>query len=332
MSFLNTLRRSLQLGSAAIVFITLWMLWPQEMDNSVSGRGGLFAVPDYAMTNARYVSVQKGKVELESVAQETFYDLAARRMDARQVVADFFNEDGRPTNVTADRASFFMDERRVRLEGNVVSLSPDGFRMRGEEAQYFTERRFLTADQPVAGETEDGALKVWGNRAESLLDERKAHFIGDARAEIKEKKRGLTTVRGDTATLDREKAEVLFNKNVRVNQDKVVATSESARLLYSPEERYLRYMSLLDNVKIREGVRHTRSQVAEFFAPNDTIVLTGLPAVYHRDDAVTGDRITLYRATGVVEVTQTNAAASSVEPARKEAPVPLTKEDEELIP
>jgi lipopolysaccharide export system protein LptA len=189
------------------------------------------------------------------------------------------------------------------------------------------------ANQPVEGETADGTVKIWGDRAESRIEERKAEFIGNARVHHTQGARGLTKIRGDRAILDRAQEEIWFEKRVQVEQDKVTGNSNRARLSYAPRERSVTYMSLLDDVKIREGKRHTRSQVAEFFAPTDTIVLTGFPAVYHGDDAVTGDRITLYRATGVVEVTQTNAAASpgreGLAPAR---PRPLTKEDEELIP
>ena len=79
--------------------------------------------------------------------------------------------------------------------------------------------------------------------------------------------------------------------------------------------------------------------MAEFFAPTDTILLTGFPSVYDGDDAVTGDKITLYRTTGVVEVTAANAAGAQIHGTGKgsgkktgdQAPS-LNKEDDELIP
>ncbi len=50
---------------------------------------------------------------------------------------------------------------------------------------------------------------------------------------------------------------------------------------------------------------------------------------------VTGDRIVLYRATGVVEVMGTNAAAQNPDRSRggQKQPEPeLTEEDQELVP
>ena len=325
----------LQFLSGLILFFTVWFLWPRELDGFVPGRGGGISVPDYAMTNARYVSVKSGRVEIESTAKDATFDLAERRMDAKNVLTYFYNERAERTQVTAERGIFYMSERRVRLLENVRSESPDGFVLRGPEALYAVDKRFFEAPQPVEGEAKDQTIRVWGNRAESNLDENKVRLIGDARANYVEKKRGITKIRGDRAEVDREKEKVTFQNNVQVDQEKTVATGKSAELFYARKDRSVRYMSILDDVKITEEKgRYTRSQVAEFFAPTDTIVLSGFPAVYNGDDAVTGDRITLYRTTGVVEVTATNAAAS---PEKREAPKkgparPLTKEDEELIP
>ena len=329
--------RRLAMGAASLLlFITIWILWPQELDGFVGGRDGKLAVPDYAMTNARYVSVRDGRVEMESRAKDTVYDLAERRMISKNVTSRFFNSEGKPTVVTADEALFLQDERKAYLTGHVRSESPDGFVMTGSRTEYTVDKRFLLAPEPVEGVAPDGGVRVWGNRAESFLDQRKLLLVGDARAEFREKKRGLTKIRGDRAELDRATSEIEFKKNVRVAQGETNATSNSATMSYNPSAKGLRYMSLLDDVVIREpGGRYTRSQVAEFFAPTDTVVLSGFPAVYNGDDAVTGDKITLYRTTGVVEVTQTNAAASGLAPKGKSAPPPvrpLTKEDEELIP
>jgi LPS export ABC transporter protein LptC len=317
-----------------VLFFTIWFLWPRELDGLTMLREGQGATPDYAMSNARYVSVKAGKVEVESTAQEAIYDLHQARMDAKNVVAHFYNENAEKTKVTADQAFFYQKDRRVHLLGNVHSESPDGFHTKGPEAEYFVDKRFMVAPQPIEGVTEDGTLTVWGNRAESNLDERKVHLMGDARTHFIEPKRGLTKVRGDRAVMDRTIDKVVFYENVKVEQDKTTGTGERADIFYQSQNRLLKYMSLTGNVMIVEANgRYTRSQVAEFFAPTDTIVLSGFPSVYDGDDAVNGDRITLYRATGVVEVTATNAATRS-DPLKREPakPQPLTKEDEELIP
>jgi LPS export ABC transporter protein LptC len=330
------IRRLLRLASGILLFLTIWFLWPRELDGYSLGRDGKSAVPDYSMTRAHYVSVKAGKLEAETFAKEAAFNITLHRMDAKNVVALLYNSADQRTIVTADFAAFLMDERELHLQDNVQALSADGFLMRGPEAVYSLNKRVLAASRPVEGETFLKEVQVWGDRAVAPIDENKVNLYGNARSLYHEPKHGPTRIRGDSAVLDRAAEKVTYFKHVKVEQEKVLGTSETADLFYSREDRGVHYMSMNGDVKIeQEGGRHTRSQVAEFFAPTDTIVLTGFPAVYDGDDAVTGDKITVFRATGVVEVIATNAAGAQQKGkpgAQRSAPPPLTKEDEELIP
>jgi LPS export ABC transporter protein LptC len=333
-----SLRRAIRVVTYAVLFLTVWFLWPRELDGTNTGASKT-AVPDYSMTNAHYVSVKAGKLELETHAKEAAFNLTTHRMEAKNVVAFVYNSAEERTIITADRADFRMDERILHLNDNVNSLSPDGFLLQGPEAVYTLKTRQLTAPLPVYGQTFTKDAQVWGDKAEGSLDDKKMRLIGNARALYHEPKHGETRMRGDSAVMERQEGKVTFMKNVRVDQENIKATSDTGDLYYSAADHGIRYMSLNTDVKIAQpDGKYTRSQVAEFFAPTDTIVLTGFPAVYDGEDAVTGDKITLYRGTGVVEVTATNAAgAQPKEPGKKgskhKALVPeLNKEDDELIP
>jgi len=331
-------RHVIRAFSYAVFFFTVWFLWPRELDGNGNGLVRA-AVPDYRMTNAHYVSVKAGKLELETHAAEAAFNLTTHRMQAKTVVALIYNAAEERTVVTADRADFRMDDRVLELHDNVNSLSPDGFLLQGPEVIYALKNRMLTAPKPVYGQTFLKEAQVWGDTAEGSLDEKKVRLNHNARALYQEAKHGATRMRGDSAVLDREEAKVTFRNNVKVEQGEVTATSVLGDLYYSSTERGIRYMSLNEDVLIKQpDGKYSHSQMAEFFAPTDTIVLTGFPAVYDGEDAVTGDKITLYRGTGVVEVTATNAAGAQPRESGKKsgkykALVPeLNKEDEELIP
>lgn len=327
------MRRLLRYSSYFLIFLTVWFLWPRELD-SMNGRLGEAVVPDYRMETSRYVSVKDGKREVEMYSQKSNFDFIARQMDAKDVSIYFYNGDGDKTKVTSDSGLFYMDEKRFHLQGNVRSESPDGFVMTGPVANYFVPTKHLDAPQPVQGVMKDNSLKVWGDRAEGDMNTRRIQLFGNARALYVEAKHGPTKIRGDWADMHRDEEKVEFFKNVFVEQENTKGTSEKATLFYATPERALRYMSMQGDVHLMEkDGRYTRSQVAEFFMPTDTIVLTVFPAVYDGDDAVTGDKITMYRTTGVVEVLSTNAASNQDHPAKKEAKETSTsKEDEELIP
>lgn len=327
-------RKALRVVSYCVLFFTIWFLWPRELDGLTVLRDGQSAVPDYSMTNAHYVSVKAGRLEAETRAKEAAFNLTTRKMEAKNVVSFLYNVSDQRTIVTADKATFLMDERVLHLRDNVNSLSPDGFLVKGPEATYNMNKRLMTASEPIEGETFEKEVQVWGDRAEAPLDENKMYLYGNARALYNEEKHGPTKVRGDSAVVNRSEEKVTFVKNAKVEQEKVVGTGENADLYYSKTDKGIRYMSMTNDVRIeQESGRYTKSQMAEFFAPTDTIVLTGFPAVYDGDDAVTGDKITVFRATGVVEVMATNAAGAQQRQGKGKKGAPtLTKEDEELIP
>jgi LPS export ABC transporter protein LptC len=330
------LRRALRALSYLLLFLTVWFLWPREVGGVNVSHGGA-AVPDYRMTNAHYMSVKEGRLEMETRAREARFDIALHRMHAEQILAFLYNAQMERTILTADHATFHMDDRRLYARDNVQSLSADGFLLRTSQAVYSVNKRLITAPEAVEGETLNRELMVWGDSAEAPLDEKKLYLKGNARAQYGQpgQKHGLTNIRGDSALVDREESKAVFQKHVEARQEDFQGTGDRGELFFSQEDRGVKYMSLHKDVKItQKDGRYTRSQVAEFFAPSDTIVLTGFPAVYNGDDAVTGDKITMYRATGVVEVTAANAAAGQGQQNDKApgAPPPLTKEDEELIP
>ena len=324
----------LLLLSQIILFLTVWLLWPRELDNYTLGAEGRTSVQDYAMKNARYVSVNQGRLEVEAFAVDATFDLKRKILLGANTKFYVFNEAQEKTTVWSDKTEYFMEPRKAHFIGNVRSESPDGFRLRSAEGNYSVAERFLTVPNPLEGESKDDTLKVWGDRGESHIDDKKIHLYGNARANYVDKKEGLTKVRGDRAVVDREKEKVDFYAHVQVDQAKVIGTSNHGEMFYDKQEKNLHYMALMDDVKIQDETgRYSRSQMAEFFSPTDTIVLSGFPSVYDKDDVVTGDKITLFRTTGVVEVTAANAAGSAKPTDQKpKSQVRHTDEDDELVP
>ncbi|NUM89666.1 MAG: LPS export ABC transporter periplasmic protein LptC [Bdellovibrionales bacterium] len=330
------MRRLLRIATAGLVFVSVWLLWPREMDSVVSARQGVRTVPSYVLANARYTSSREGEREVEAFAEQARVELAARQMHSESITIYQYSANARKVKVTADRGTQFMDERRFQLERNVLSEALDsGFFLKSEKANYLIGPRKLDVPVPLEGWMKDDSLRLWGDRGEGWIDRDEVWVYGNARTRHLDPRRGETRLRGDEAQLLRNDERVNFFKNVRVEQGGVTGTGAEANLFYHQArgaQGQVSYLSLRTDVKIQdERKRYTRSQLAEFYAPTDTIVLSGFPALYDGDDAVTGDRITLYRATGVVEVTGTNAVGGGqhvIDGAREPE---LTEEDKELL-
>jgi LPS export ABC transporter protein LptC/lipopolysaccharide transport protein LptA len=324
--------------SVSILLGSVW-IFPYELDATIGGIDtGAPSVPEYLMRQMRYVLLSEGKLQSEMFADESRFHLELQELHANAVDGNFFNEQGAATNIKSDFAHYLMKLRLLHLKENVVCTSPDKFIMRTPEADYDLNKKFFVANHDVSGNTENNELKFWGDRGESYVDTKTANLFGNARAEYLEPKQGLTKIRGDRALIDRSEGAVTFFDKVKINQTKYDVDSNTASLFYSKPTKALQYMVARENVEIREqSGRHTRSQEAQFFSPTNTIVLIGFPSVYDGEDVVTGDRITLYKNTGVVEVTSANAAMleqkapDSKEWEDSKEDKGLSEEDSELI-
>ncbi len=352
---MNFFRRALQTISLLLLFFSSWLMWPSELDSNILNADGVTSVPDYRMRNSRYVSVQEGKKNVEFYSDQSSFDLVQKQMAADKVTIYFYDPEEQKTKVTANKANFDMTKKIFYLDGNVVSLSPEEFEMKSEQAQYSVQQRLLQVLSPVEGTSKEKDIKVWGDRAESSLVTNIVKLYGHSRTEYNDPHKGLTKISSVNAELLRNDSIANYTNDVNIAQKEIVVTGKNASLYFvhkakntkQPKQakqepadtshvNNVKYMNVSDDVKILEkDGRYTRSQVAEFFAPTDSIVLTGYPSLYNGDDAVTGDKITLYRTTGVVEVTATNAAAKQdtlMRNNKKGLPSRDTSEDDELIP
>ena len=306
------------------------------MDSMFGYREGLRLVPDYHMVDARYVSVKQGRREIEAFAKESNFDFVARTMVADNLLIFTYTDNKRKNKILGKTGTFFMDERKFILKGDVLNETlGEGIFAKSESVNYRLNDRIADTQSPVEIWNEDRSLLMWGDRSRADLDANVMWLYGNARANYNEPRRGLTKIRGDEAELVGNEERANFFKRVKVEQGDIIGDSDEANLYYAGAAKAVRYLTLRSDVKLTEkSGRYTRSQVAEFSGPRDTVVLTSFPSVYDGEDAVSGDKITLYRTTGVVEVTSTNALGGGpgiMSPRKAVKAGAITAEDRELI-
>lgn len=318
--------RAINVVASMVLLLAVWLLFPDQLDSGIvrSASSEEVLIPDYLMKDFRYTSTRGQARELEIFAESANFFIEEQRANGVKVDAYFFNNNGEKTKLIGDRGIFYMEKRHLNLTGNVMSVSPDGFEMRGESADYFVDDQRLIAPTRVAGTTATGDIKVWGDRAEGKMDENILWLFGNVLTDYQAPRSALMKIRADRAVLDRDQAIATYYDHVHVDQENTKLTSGEASLYYSAvknttkpaanvnsKKGALRYLVAKKDVEIHEtAARFSQSQQAEFFADSNSIVLTGFPSVYDGPDTITGDRLTLYRSTGVVEVNSANAAFS----------------------
>lgn len=336
---MNRIASILYFIAALCIFITTWLLLPHQLDSGISRdtNDDITQVPDYQMRNYRYASVKAGRREMEVYSDTGLFFLDKQEAHGKKITAYLFDIKGDTTKIVGNEGVFNMNKQHLRLFGEVESTSPDGFVLQGPVADYFSDKRLLQAPEPVFGFNKDKNVRIWANRAESLLDSNTVQFLGDVRTEYDSKDQGLMRVQSDRAHLDRTGKFATYFDHVRVHEKQMDLSSGEASLFYSEKDKKksspVRYLVAKNEVVIRETeTRYSQSQQAEFFSDTNSIVLNGFPSVFDGRDTITGDKLTMFRSTGVVEVTAANAAFSDhTKGEKKQARDKLSGEDMELV-
>jgi len=144
-----------------------------------------------------------------------------------------------------------------------------------------------------------------------------------------------TLIESDRCLIHRKDnlAQFVMNSNrplksqfVHISQPGLKAKSRRADLFYGDFKDVLQYLTLHDDVLIREKnedlqLRYSTSGKADFDSDRNVIFLTKYPQVYQDQDTVVGDNIVLHRDTDIVEVAHSNAFSEGSNP----DPVPASK-------
>lgn len=300
----------IEIASCVLVFMILFLLTPARLDRGVlSDATATSTVPDYQMEKLRYVSTRGTKAEMELYSTHAVFSHKEQLLDGEQIESYVYYKKNQKTKITGDQGQFDLTAQQLTLEGNVETINPDGFHMQSALLEYDAEKRYAKSPVKVHGFNQEGTIKIWANQADSYLDSTTANFYGDAITYYDAPGQERSKIRGDRAIVKRDSGKIEYYDNVLISEENIKSESRRAELFYASPTKTLKYIVAYDDVKIMQGKgRYTFSQVAEFFAPTDTVVLTGFPSFFDGVDTVNGNRMILHRSTGVVEVSEANAA------------------------
>ena len=178
--------------AAVVALAVVTLLWPLAKDTEVSF---LLSHDDVArsddqvrMVNPRYQGTdaidRQFTVSARSGVQNT-PDAPAVSLDG--IMASMERGAGISAHAEADAGLYLVDDQRLKLDGEVVFETGDGYRLVARQAEVDLARRIARGDAPVTG---SGPLGVFeAQRFEIRVDAREAIFDGGVRMHIDPKGR-----------------------------------------------------------------------------------------------------------------------------------------------
>lgn len=104
---------------------------------------------DLALKGVRFSEVRSGVTRWQVEASSAQYYQQRDRAYLDKVKAVLYAKDGRTVRITGDRGEIRVDERTLRVEGNVVVTTSDGSEMRTASLTYSDRTRRITTPDRV---------------------------------------------------------------------------------------------------------------------------------------------------------------------------------------
>lgn len=278
----------------------------------------------YNIEGFHYAAVEVERKDWEMYAKRAVLYEKSKLILAEDVTIRTFDPQGEMTNIASKRAFYKVGSKELELEENVIITFPDGFWVKTDRARYSGITQKVVSDRPFYGESpknSDGIVYVWGTGFIAGKTSREINVLKDAKVRVhRSSEVEITEVRSDKALVDRISKQVYFSMKqpqsfVEATQGTLYVRSRRQNAIYDPSQKTVNYLIALEDVLIEEkdkqkaktGLKYATCQKAEFLTQQNKILLSGFPSVYQEHDTLTGDLITVYRKTNIVEVNQANA-------------------------
>lgn len=322
---------------SVIVIVEILFLRPSNVESTEESSTGMFNSIEtmieaqkrneevgYTIDGFHYTAVEGEIKHWQMEAVEAVLYEKSRLVRAQKAHIKMFDASGKITLIEGDQANYQMGNRDLELINNVKVTFPDGFWIKTTKAFYSAKTGLITTKEPFNGEaipSKGELMQIWGTGFETLKTGTDINVLGQAHVRMRRlAEEEITDVRSDHARVDRFTKIGYFSmadstRFVQSQQGTLHVRSKRQDATYDSDAHVLKYMTAYDDVLIKEtdpvrgkaGLKYATSQKAEFMTQENKILLSGFPSAYQEHDTLTGELITIYRKTNMVEVTHANA-------------------------
>lgn len=278
----------------------------------------------YTIDGFHYTAVEGEIKHWQMEAIEAILFEKSQLVRAQKARIKMFDTAAKITLIEGDEAHYQMGNRDLEMVGNVKVTFPDGFWIKTTKAYYSAKTGLITTKEPFYGEAvpQKGELmQIWGTGFEASKTKPEINVLSQTKVRMRRLAADeVTDVQSDKGRVDRITKIAYFWMNdstrfVESQQGTLHVRSKRQDATYDPASHVLKYMTAYDDVLIKEtdpvrgkaGLKYATSQKAEFLTQENKILLSGFPSAYQEHDTLTGELITIYRNTNMVEVTHANA-------------------------
>jgi LPS export ABC transporter protein LptC len=252
---------------------------------------------------------------------ELWADRALRPKENEQwtiekVKVDFFADNGVMYTVTGERGQVVPERKDIRIDGNVVTRSSNGYVFKTQSVDYNSKARKLLSPGAVEmigpRDRNGGDIHLTGGALEADFGTNEINITHNVRAHRKvlvggDKKEKTAHISAQRALFSGRTNLAQFFGDVVIDVEAMQLSGPRAKFSYDPKTQQLDAMQMDGGVHVTDSDKFATSGSVDLSLKDDRVVFSGSPRVVQNGDELVGDRIVMTEGGKKVEVSNARA-------------------------
>ncbi|WP_413558438.1 LPS export ABC transporter periplasmic protein LptC [Bdellovibrio sp. HCB209] len=253
------------------------------------------SMADQKMGGVHLVESQKGQRDWELFSESAEGSQGSGNWKLKQVRVLFYNKEKIEFTVNGDEGTIDANSRDLRITGNVVTRSENGYLFKTPGIHYSAVKREIESPEDVYMEgprdKSGSGMVVKGRRMQVLVDQSKMLIREKVTATKAANDGKRFEIAADGAEFSGKNNVARFLGTVRMNYDGMRLEGPEANFLYDRGANILSNINILGGVKVSDADKFATSDMVNLDLLANKYVFKGKPKVIQNNDELSGEEI-----------------------------------------
>jgi LPS export ABC transporter protein LptC len=250
---------------------------------------------DQSLKDMHMIETREGQKEWELRASKASSIKANEELELEDVRSVFFSDSGVTFNVTGKRGHVQVKSKNMRVEGDVLIRSSNGYVFRTNAMDYDSGARRIYADSRVEmvgpKDTQGRSLKLSGVGMEAFLDKGSMEVLRDVKAEKALDQGRKALIKSHRSLFSAKDRTAKFNGDVVLDLDSMRITGPEAQFIYDSKKDIVKSVQFTGGARVSDQDKWATASTVRVDFDTNRFVFRGHPRVVQNNDELRGEEI-----------------------------------------
>ncbi|MEZ0392943.1 MAG: LPS export ABC transporter periplasmic protein LptC [Pseudobdellovibrionaceae bacterium] len=247
------------------------------------------------MQGVHLVESRAGDRDWELFAESAENSQGKGAWQLQNVKVLFYNNDKVDFTVTGKRGNIDSGSKNMKIEGNVVTRSSNGYTFQSNSVSYFSTRRLIRSPEAIrmvgpADERGKGLI-LTGAEMEANVDSNVMTIKENVTASKQLNDGKKFQIQSGSAEFSGKNHSARFIDDVSIDVGSIKMQGPEAQFDYRGEVDILQSVTVKGGVKVSDVDKFATSDTVKFDPEQNKFIFNGRPRVVQNNDEITGEQI-----------------------------------------